>query len=65
MKDVYATIRKKAIEKWKNYHRNLYDEDKEDGSEAQFLPGTHSFFDLKSYREEIGKYIYILYRDRR
>ena len=61
LKDPYVTIRKKAIEKWKNYHRNLYDEEKEyiltyeDGAEAQFLPGTHSFFDLKSYREEIGK----------
>ena len=61
LKDTYATIRKKAIEKWKNYHRDLYDEDKEylltyeDGNEARFLPGTHSFFYLKSYREEIGK----------
>ena len=61
LKDPYTTIRKKAIEKWKNYHTNLYDEEKEylltyeDGNEAQFLPGTHSFFDLKSYKEEIGK----------
>ena len=61
LKDPYATIRKKAIEKWKNYHKNLYDEEKEylltyeDGSESLFLPGTHSFFDLKTYREEIGK----------
>ncbi len=27
----------------------------EDGSEAQFLPGTDSFLDLKTYREVIGK----------
>ena len=29
LKDPYTTIRKKAIEKWKNYHANLYDEEKE------------------------------------
>ena len=63
LRDPYATIHKKAIEKWKNYHSNLYDEEKEYlltyeyGNETLFLPGTHSCFDLKSYKEEMGKNI--------
>jgi hypothetical protein len=58
----YTTLSKKAEEKWKNFHSNLYDEHEsykllyEDGSKALFLPGSKKeSFSLRRYQEEIGK----------
>lgn len=58
----YAEILGKAINKWKSFHGDCYDEEEdymlllEDCKEALFLPGSHKeFFTLKKYREELGK----------
>ena len=46
----YKTLLDKAVEKWKNFHSYLYEDDKEytlplqDGQEAVFLPGTNKEF---------------------
>lgn len=58
----YKTLLEKAVDKWKNFHNNLYEEGKEytillqDGQEAIFLPGSRKeFFSLKRYKEELLK----------
>ena len=53
-------IRTKAEEKWKAYHSDLYKDGDyivtyENGKEAHFLPGSVEFFNLKRYKEEVGK----------
>ena len=56
-----SLVHQKAEEKWKAYHRNLYEENQtylllyEDGQQVLFLPGTSELFTLKRYHEEIGK----------
>ena len=58
----YADILQKAVDKWKAFHSDCYDEEEdyvlllEDGKEALFLPGPYKeFFTLKKYKEELGK----------
>lgn len=58
----YETLLKNAMEKWKNFWRNLFHEEKkytlllEDGQEAKFLPGSdQEAFHLKRYKEELMK----------
>ena len=57
----YTVIRTKAEEKWKAYHSDLYKDEEdyvvtyENGKEAQFLPGSVEFFNLKRYQKEVGK----------
>ena len=57
----YAEVRTQALLKWKAYQSNEYADGKEyalvfdDGKEAQFLPGSKEFFNLKRYKEETGK----------
>ena len=60
--DPPALLLQKALEKWKAYFSNCYDENEdyilllEDYKEAMFLPGsTKEFFTLQRYREELGK----------
>ena len=57
----YHSILKEAIQRWKAYHSDMYDDQEdyilvlEDGQEAQFLPGTDSkeFFSLHRYKQDI------------
>jgi len=58
----YKVLREKAVDKWKTYNSNLYEEGEgyvlllEDGKEALFLPGpAKEFFSLQRYQEEVGK----------
>ena len=56
----YSVVRTQAEAKFKAYHSNHYREMEclllyESGKQAQFLPGTTEFFNLKRYKEEIGK----------
>ena len=60
----YKVLCEKAVDKWKAYHSNLYEEDEEyvlllDNiycKEALFLPGSaREFFSLQRYQEEVGK----------
>jgi len=58
----YKTLLESAQTKWKDYHRNLYEEGAEytllleDGQEACFLPGSKKeFFCLEKYKEGILK----------
>ena len=58
----YFIIKEKAIEKWRAYHSDTFDDMQEyillleNLQEAQFLPGGKAeFFSLKRYREELGK----------
>ena len=59
---LYAHILEKAVDKWKAFHCDCYD-DKEDyvrllenGKKALFLPGSYrEFFTLKKCKEELGK----------
>ena len=60
--DPPAVLLQKAIEKWKAYFSNCYDNNEdyilllEDYKEAMFLPGSNKeFFTLERYREELGK----------
>ena len=63
-KATYKVILQKAVEKWRAFNSDLYDENEdyilllENGEEAQFLPGSSAskeFFSLKRYKEETGK----------
>eukprot|EP00794_Sanderia_malayensis_P011578 gene11578-12771_t len=59
-KDPYRTILDKAEKKWKVYNCDSYSETEYiltygNGQCAQFMPGTFQFFDLKKYKEEVGK----------
>ena len=58
----YASILKMAVEKWRAYHCDCFNEDEEyvllleNCKEALFLPGScKEFFSLKRYRDELGK----------
>ena len=58
----YKVLCEKAVDKWKTYNSNLYEEGEgyvlllEDGKEALFLPGpAKEFFSLQRYQEEVGK----------
>ena len=57
----YAHILQKGVEKWKMFDRNFNSEEKyvllyEDGSCAQFMPGSFKyFFELEKYKTELGK----------
>ena len=58
----YKMLCEKAVEKWKAYHSNLYEEDEEyvllldKCKVAIFLPGpAKDFFSLERYQEEVGK----------
>ena len=58
----YATILKTAVEKWRAYHCDCFNEEEdyvlllENFKEALFLPGSYKeFFSLKRYRDELGK----------
>lgn len=57
----HSVIKGRAIQKWKAYYGNLYDNTQEyvllldNLKEAVFLPGSKEFFSLKVYQEEIGK----------
>ena len=58
----YKTLLDKTAEKWKNFHSNLYEDDKEytlllqDRQEAVYLPGTNKgFFSLVRYKQELLK----------
>ena len=60
--DPPAFLLQKALDKWKAYFSNCYDNQEdyvlllEDYKEAMFLPGsTKEFFTLDRYREELGK----------
>ena len=60
--DPPAVLLQKALDKWKAYFSNCYDNQEdyvlllEDYKEAMFLPGsTKEFFTLDRYREELGK----------
>ena len=55
-------LKREAVEKWKYFNSNLYDENElyhllyEDGTKALFLPAPKKEpFSLKRYQEEIGK----------
>ncbi len=59
-KDPYLSILDKAVIKWKDYNCDTYSETEyvltySNGRCAQFMPGTFQFFDLKKYKEEVGK----------
>ena len=59
-RDPYMTILDKAEKKWKDYNSDSYSETEyiltySNGKCAQFMPGTFQFFDLKKYKEEVGK----------
>lgn len=58
----YASILKTAVEKWRAYHCDCFNEEEdyvlllENFKEALFLPGSYKeFFSLKRYRDELGK----------
>lgn len=58
----YKVLLEKAVEKWKSYNSNLYEEGEDyvllldNGQEALFLPGPgKEFFSLHRYQEEVGK----------
>jgi len=58
----YKVLIEKAVEKWKSYNSNLYEEREDyallvdNGQEALFLPGPgKEFFLLCHYQEEVGK----------
>ena len=57
----HSIIKEKAVQKWKAYYGNLYDDAQEyvllldNFQEALFLPGSKEFFSLKVYQEELGK----------
>ena len=58
----YASLREKAVKKWKDFHSDCFDEDEdyllllENFKEALFLPGScKEFFSLKRYHEELGR----------
>ena len=57
----YALILERAVEKWTAFDRKFNSEDSyalvyDDGSHAQFLPGSSKhFFDLEKYKTDIGK----------
>ena len=56
----YALILERAVEKWTAFDRKFNSEDSyalvyDDGSHAQFLPGSANFFDLEKYKTELGK----------
>ena len=58
----YARILEKAVDKWKAFHSDCYDDEEDyvllldDGKEALFLPGPYrEFFTLKKYKEKLGK----------
>ena len=58
----YRVILERAVEKWKAYQSDSYDEKDyflllENGEEAQFMPGTNSkkFFSLLRYKEETSR----------
>ena len=57
----YAQILQKGVEKWKVFDRNFNSEEKyvllyDDGSCAQFMPGSFKFFfELEKYKTELGK----------
>ena len=60
--DPPVVLLQKAMEKWKAYFSNCYDENEdnvlllEDFKEATFLPGsTKEFFTLERYQQELGK----------
>ena len=59
--DTKATILRKAVGKWKHYHKNLYDSDEiysllyESGEVIDELPGSDEDFVLYKYRREIAK----------
>lgn len=60
--DPPAALLEKAINKWKAYHSNLYNEDEdyvlllEDFQEAVYIPGSQNeLFTIGRYQEEIGK----------
>ena len=62
LNDPPAVLLQKALDKWKAYFSNCYDNQEdyvlflEDYKEAMFLPGsTKEFFTLDRYREELGK----------
>ena len=60
--DTKATILRKAVGKWKHYHKNLYDSDEicsllyESGEVIDKLPGSDEGFVLYKYRREVAKY---------
>ena len=57
----YAQVLQKGVEKWTAFDRNFngdenYDLLYQDGSHAQFMPGSSKdFFDLEKYKTELGK----------
>ena len=58
----YKVLCEKAVDKWKAYNSNLYEEDEDyvllldNCKEALFLPGSaKEFFSLNRYQEEVGK----------
>lgn len=58
----YKVLPEKAVEKWKSYNSNLYEEGEDyvllldHGQQALFLPGPgKEFFSLHRYQEEVGK----------
>ena len=59
--DTKAAILRKAVGKWKHYHKNLYDSDEidslfyESGEVIDKLPGSDEDFALYKYRREIAK----------
>ena len=59
--DIKAAILRKAVAKWKHYHKNLYDSDEmysllyESGEVIDKLPGSDEDFVLYKYRREIAK----------
>eukprot|EP00794_Sanderia_malayensis_P001628 gene1628-1807_t len=58
--DPCGTILEKAQKKWKDYQPDSYTETEyvltyPNGKSARFMPGTFEFFNLKWYKEEIGK----------
>jgi hypothetical protein len=60
-KGTYAQILQKGVEKWTAFDRNFNGAENyvllyQDGSCAQFMPGTFkNFFDLENYKTELGK----------
>ena len=60
-KRTYAQILEKGVEKWTAFDHNFNGAENyvllyQDGSCAQFMPGTFkNFFDLENYKTELGK----------
>jgi len=59
----YKVLIEKAVEKWKSYNSNLYEEGGDhvllldNGQEALFLPGPgKEFFSLCRYQEAVGRF---------